>query len=101
MAGQIGITHPCEEKREKWTQYVERLEHFFAANGHTGTGKQKSFLLTAIGPTAYQLLSNLINPDKPGDKTYSQLVEITKAHHSPTPSEIGQNFKFSHRDRQT
>jgi hypothetical protein len=35
MAGQIGKTHEFHEKEEEWTQYVERLEHFFAANGHT------------------------------------------------------------------
>ena len=95
MAGQIGITHPFEEKKEEWTQYDKRLENFFAANGHTDAGKQKSILLTAIGPTAYKLLSSLISPDKPGHKSYSQLVEIMKAHHSPTPSEIVQRFKFN------
>ena len=58
-------------------------------------GKQKSILLTAIGPTAYKLLSSLISPDKPGHKSYSQLVEIMKAHHSPTLSEIVQRFKFN------
>ena len=35
MAGQIGITHPFEEKKEEWTQYVEKLVHFFTANSHT------------------------------------------------------------------
>ena len=54
MAGQIGITHPFEEKKEEWTQYVERLEHFFIANGHTNSRKQKFIFLTAIGPTAYK-----------------------------------------------
>ena len=98
MAGQIGITHPFEEK-EEWIQYVERLEHFFAANGHTDAGKQKYILLTAIGPTAHKHLSSLISPDKPGEKTYSQLVKIMKAHHSPTPSEIVQRFKFNWCDR--
>ena len=69
MAGQIGITHPFEEKKEEWTQYVKRLEHLFTENGHTNAGKQKSILLTAIGPTAYKCLSSLISPDKSGDKT--------------------------------
>ena len=42
MAGQIEITHSFEEKKGEWTQYVDRLEHFFTANGHIHAGKQKS-----------------------------------------------------------
>ena len=64
MAGEIGITYLFEDQKEEWTQYVERLKHFFAANGHTNAGKQKYILLTAIVPTAYKHLSSLIGPDK-------------------------------------
>ena len=40
------------------------------------------------GPTAYKLLRSLVSPQKPGDKTYRELVDIMKKHHNPTPSEM-------------
>ena len=94
-AGQIGIVHSLEEKKEEWTQYFKRLELFFAANGHANAGIQNSILLTAIGPMAYKCLSSFVSPDKQGDKPYSQLVVNMKFHHSPTSSKIVQRFKFN------
>jgi hypothetical protein len=88
MAGQIGKTHEFHEKEEEWTQYVERLEHFFAANGHTEANKKKSILLTAIGPAAYKLLRSLVSPAKPGDKSYDELVDVMQTHHSRNCSTI-------------
>ena len=37
----------CEDK-EEWSQYAERLEHFFAANGITSNDKKHSVFLTVI-----------------------------------------------------
>ena len=87
---QIGKTSPFNPKEEEWTQYIERLQHFFAANGHTEAAKKKSILLTAIGPTAYKILSSLTSPAKPGDM---------KTHCSPVPSEIVERFRFHTRSR--
>ena len=39
--------------KEDWTQYVERVDHFFAANEITNDGKKKSAFLAVIGPTTY------------------------------------------------
>ena len=78
MASQIGKTTSFDEKLEEWTQYVERLEHFFTANGHTDNDKKKAILLSSIGPTAYKLLRSLVSPQKPRDKTYRELVDIMK-----------------------
>ena len=97
MAAQIGKTTSFDEKLEEWTQYVERLEHFFTANGHTDDDKKKAILLSSIGPTAYKLLRNLVSPQKPGDKTYRELVDIMKKHHNPTPSETVERHKFNSR----
>lgn len=40
-------------------------------------------------------MRNLLSPDKPGDKRFSELVELLKNHYIPTPSEIVQRFKFN------
>ena len=45
-----------------------------------------------IGPKSYKLLSSLVAPSKPGEKTYGELVKKVEKHHCPPPSEIV--FKF-------
>lgn len=85
--------------KEIWSQYVERLEHLFAANGITDKAKMQSILLSSIGPDAYKLLWNLVSPAKPGEKSYKELVAIMAKHQHPTPSEIVQRCKFNSRQR--
>ena len=91
---QIGKTTQFNPKQEEWTQYVERLEHFLVANDHTTPAQKKAILLTAIGPAACKILSSLVSPDMPGDKTYDELVAVMKTHYNPTPLEIVERFKF-------
>ncbi|XP_033993597.1 uncharacterized protein K02A2.6-like [Trematomus bernacchii] len=45
-------------------------------------------------------MKNLLSPDKPKDKTYTQLVELLKNHFDPKPSEIVQRYKFDSRNRE-
>jgi hypothetical protein len=85
------------EGKEEWTQYEERLGHFFTANGIEDAAKKRSILLSMMGPAAYKLLCNLVTPKKPGEIEYSKLVETLSSHHNPTPSEIVQRFKFNSR----
>ena len=100
MAAHFGKIGEFDEKQEEWTQYVERLEHFYAANEIDNADKKRAILLTVIGPTAYKLLRNLVAPAKPGEKTYDALVTAMKQHHNPTPSEIVQRYMFNSRFRQ-
>ena len=52
-----------------------------------------------MGPSAYKLLRSLVSPDKPGEKSYKELVTSMKLHHNPVPSEIVQRYKFNCRFR--
>ena len=99
MAALFGTVSEFEEGKEEWTQYVERLEHFFAANGIEDANKKRSVFLSVIGPSSYKLLRNLVAPAKPGEKTLDELVRAMTQHHSPTPSEIVQRYKFHSRFR--
>ena len=81
MAALLG---KIEEFEEEWPQYVERMDHFFAANGIDNADKKKSTFLAVIGPATYSLVRNLVSPDKPGDKSYDELVDALK---KQTPSE--------------
>ncbi|KAJ8035756.1 hypothetical protein HOLleu_19529 [Holothuria leucospilota] len=99
MARLFGKLDEFNSEKEEWTQYVERLNHFFTANDITEETKKQSIFLSLIGADAYKLLRNLVSPEKPGDKTYKDLVEIMGKHQNPTPSETVQRCKFNSRFR--
>ena len=50
--GKLGEFHA---EVEDWSQYVERMEFYFMANGVTGDAKKAAFL-SAMGPSTYKLL---------------------------------------------
>ncbi len=61
--------------------------------------KKCSVFLSVIGPSSYKLLRNLITPAKLGEKTLGELFRAMTQHHSPTPFEIVQIYKFHSRFR--
>ena len=93
----IGRIEEFREDKEEWSQYAERLEHFFAANGITNNDKKRSVFLTVIGAKAYKQLRSLIAPVKPGESDFATLSEAMKNHYTPAPSEIIQQFRFNSR----
>ena len=84
---------------EEWPQYIERLEFFLIANKVTENELKRATLLSVIGPRTFKLLRNLITLDKPGDKSYDELVKVLTDHFSPKQSEIVQRSKFYSRSR--
>ena len=102
MAGLLGKVDEFNPDLEEWPQYVERLEHFFEANGIVGANnvtKRRSTFLSVIGPGPYKLLQSLLTPDRPTDKTFEELTEILSKHYNPPPSEVMQRFRFNSRSR--
>lgn len=95
----IGSLPPFDAKVQAWEEYCEIMEHFFTANDITEGDKKKSILLSVVGAQTYSLMRNLLSPEKPGDKTFAQLVTLLKNHFNPKPSEIVQRFKFDSRMR--
>ena len=95
MAALYGHIGEFVETQEEWRQYAERIQHYFAANGVTDAERKCAIFLSVIGPRTYKLLSSLVAPSKPGEKTYDELVVALTEHHSPAPSEIVQRFKFN------
>ena len=91
----LGKVDEFDCTKEDWTQYVERLDHFFVANDITDEGKKRAVLLSVVGSSTYALLRNLVQPAKPGEKTYAELVSTLKDHYNPTPSETVQRSRFN------
>ena len=85
--------------QETWSSYTERLEYYFIANDVQDPAKKKAILLTVCGPSTFQLLKNLLQPNTPESKSYTDLVDLLKNHFNPTPSVIMQRFKFNTRTR--
>ena len=66
------------------------------ANGITEEegDKRRAILLSFCGAATYQLIRNLVAPNKPTEKTFSDLVTLVKDHYQPRPSTIVQRFNF-------
>ena len=91
----LGRIEEFDSSREEWPQYVERLEHFFAANSIAEDEKKnRSVFLTVIGAATYKVLRDLVVPAKPGTKPLEELLQKLEQHYSPRPSEIVQRFRF-------
>ena len=66
----IGSIAEFNSENEKITAYLERVQLFFEANGISDE-KRVAVLLTVIGSTTYALLSNLVAPSKPKEKSFT------------------------------
>ena len=58
------------EQGHVWSQYIERLEHYFVANDIDNVDKQKAILLSERGSKTYKLMCDLFASEQPGDKTF-------------------------------
>ena len=94
-----GSIREFDTDKEDWTSYTERLQQYFTANEVTDAAKQRAVLLSICGPATYQLIRNLVAPDKPTSKSFAEIVKVVKTHHNPTPSAIVQRFQFHSRTR--
>ena len=99
MAAKHGFLNEFEAGKEDWTSYTERLQQYFTANDVESPEKQRAILLSGCGAQTYQLLKNLLTPEKPTDKSFSDLVKLIKDHLQPRPSVIVERFTFHSRNR--
>lgn len=79
LTGILGNVGEFDPQKEEWPRYVERLEQFFEANGITGEAnatKRRSTFLTVVGPAPYTLLSCILAPVKPTEKTFEEFVAV-------------------------
>lgn len=99
MAVFIGHMDAFDESAEQWATYIERFEQFVAAND-IAEEKQVAVLLSVMGASTYGLLRSLIAPDKPGGKSFDDIVRVLKEHFSPKPIVIAERFRFHNRNQQ-
>lgn len=95
----IGQVNAFDPDVESWTEYKERLEHYFLANDITEKKKKKSVLIAVVGAKTYKLLRNLCKPQQPGELDFEALCEVLTKHHEPRLSDTVARLKFHQRKR--
>ena len=95
--GLHGTTSAFDRSQEEWSEYAERLVHYFLANDITGEEKRRAILLNAVGASTYRLLKTLASPKKVDELTFEELVRLAKVHFNPKPSPIVKRFEFNSR----
>lgn len=99
MAALFGQITAFEESNEQWATYIERFEHFVAAND-IKDDKRVAVLFSVMGSDTYGLLRSLIAPRKPGEMEYADIVATLQEHFAPKPLVIGERFRFHKRDQE-
>eukprot|EP00731_Ephydatia_muelleri_P013136 Em0007g446a len=95
MATLLGVVGPFNPDTDDWVVYSERLEQFFKANGISDPEKQRAVLLSTCGNDTYLLIRSLAAPDKPTDKSISEILELARDHFCPSRSVIVQRYNFN------
>lgn len=94
----IGKIGEFREERESFLCYLERFEQFLAAND-VAAERRVPIFLSVIGPIAYGVLKNLVQPALPKDKDHTALTKAVKDHYHPKPIVISERFKFHKRNQ--
>ena len=97
IVGQHGFVVPFDTSQEEWSEYAERLGHYFIANDIKGEEKRRAILLNAVGASTYRLLKTLASPSNLTDLSVEEIVARAKAHFNTKPSPIVKRYDFNTR----
>ena len=84
---------------DKIDEYHQRFLLYCTANNIVDADKMKAIFLTTVGGTTYSILSNLVSPVKPQDKTLDELITLLKNQYEPRKIVIAERFKFYKRQQ--
>ena len=100
MATQYGSLREFHPESDAIKAYLERTSLYFSAND-VPDAKKVAVLLSTIGAPTYSLLSDLVAPDPPGEKSLAEIVEALCRHFEPKRTVIAERFHFHKRDQAT
>ena len=83
----IGKIYKDAEGTKSFENYEERLQQFSVANG---IDEDK-----VVGPLAFGILWNLLQPTLPKDKRDTEIINTLKGHFNPKSIVISQRFNFN------
>ncbi|KAL0151789.1 hypothetical protein M9458_052940 [Cirrhinus mrigala] len=94
----IGRVPEFDSTKEDFDTYLERFEHWIAAN-EIDSGKKGNVFLSVLGPVEYGLLKSLVEPVKIIDLTYQQMTQTLSDLFKPKPILIAERFRFYQRNQ--
>lgn len=83
-----------DREHDDITEYIERIELYFYANGITEKTRQIALLLLAVGGEAYSLLRNLVAPGTSARKCWRILCNALIEHFQLDLNILDKRFKF-------
>ncbi|XP_047998120.1 uncharacterized protein LOC125235564 [Leguminivora glycinivorella] len=92
----VGKIKAFEVSSGNWSTYVDRVNMYFKAND-ISDNLQLPTLIAVMGDEAYELLSNLTSPKKPGEMTYKEVIKIMSDHIEPKPSFMAERYRLRQR----
>ena len=95
-----GTVPPYVPSTEDWSAYIERLSHYFIANGVEDATKKRSILLANCGAATYKLIRSLLTAEQVNSTSFEDIASLVQEHFQPKPSKIVQRFKFNTRIQQ-
>ena len=87
MAARYGQLQEFKPGSDSINAYLERVSLYFAAND-VADGKKVPVLLSSIGAPIYAVLSDLLAPEKPGDKSFDAISTALCNHFEPKRSGV-------------
>ena len=63
---------------EDWTAYCERFQQYFTARDIDNEAKKRAMLPSDCGALTYQVILNLVAPEKPADKPLQKSKNSSK-----------------------
>ena len=99
FAGTVGKLEEFDPKSDTMTAYIERAMFFFYANNILGDKRAATFL-SALGKNTFQVLRNLMLPEKVYGKSLGQVTKVLLNHCEPKPLVISERFNFNRRNQE-
>lgn len=94
----IGKLEQFDDSTSDWTTYSSRVKLYFLAN-KVGGNEQVPALLTLVGPKTFNLITDLMSPDDPSQKTLAEISAALTKHLVHKPKVIGQRYRFYKRNQ--
>jgi hypothetical protein len=89
----IGSLEQYDPEKQDFKDYSERLEQFLIVN-QVEAEMKVPMLITLIGPETYNVLRNLVSPDKPSTKKYDELLQALTQHYVVKKSAVAGRYEF-------
>ena len=95
----LGSIESFNPSLEDWNAYSERFEQYVIANESKDEKKIVATFLTTIGSKTYNVLRDLLAPEKPSAVKFEDLVKTLRDHYEPKPIVIVERFHFHKREQ--